>query len=107
MERLLPFIDYSAGGSIDGVIRQVNECIQASTNRTIIVPGHGDVSDRATLVEFRDMLVAVRTNVAALKHQGKTLAETVASRPTAAYDEKFGKFLIDPAFFTHLVYMGV
>lgn len=102
-----PFIDYSAGGSIDGVIRQVNDCIKASTNHTIIVPGHGDVSDRETLIEFRDMLVDVRKRVAKLKHQGKTLAETVAARPTAAYDEKFGKFLIDPAFFTHLVYMGV
>ena len=102
-----PFIDYSAGGSIDGVIRQVNACIAASTNHTIIVPGHGDVSDRQALIEFRDMLVAIRKNVARLKHQGKTLAETVAAHPTAAYDAKFGQFLIDPAFFTHLIYMGV
>jgi glyoxylase-like metal-dependent hydrolase (beta-lactamase superfamily II) len=102
-----PFIDYSGGGGIDGVIRQVNECIEESTNHTIIVPGHGDVGDRQTLIEFRDMLVAIRKNVAKLKHEGKTLAETVAAKPTAAYDDKFGKFLINPAFFTHLVYMGV
>ena len=102
-----PFIDYSAGGSIDGVIRQVDACIQASTARTIIIPGHGPIGDRAQLIEFRDMLVGIRNNVARLKHEGRTLAETVAARPTAAYDAKFGKFLIDPAFFTHLVYMGV
>lgn len=102
-----PFIDYSAGGSIDGVIRQVNASIQAATARTLIIPGHGPVGDRTQLTEFRDMLVAIRGNVARLKHQGKTLAETVAAKPTAAYDAKFGKFLIDPAFFTHLVYMGV
>jgi len=102
-----PFIDYSAGGSIDGVIRQVNACIAASTAKTIIIPGHGPMGDRAQLIEFRDMLVAVRANVARLKHQGKTLEETVAAKPTARYDAKFGQFLIDPAFFTHLVYMGV
>lgn len=102
-----PFIDYSGGGGIDGVIRQVNECIQASTDHTIIVPGHGDVGGRQTLIEFRDMLVAIRNNVAKLKHEGKTLSETVAAKPTAAYDAKFGQFLINPAFFTHLVYMGV
>jgi glyoxylase-like metal-dependent hydrolase (beta-lactamase superfamily II) len=102
-----PFIDYSAGGDIDGVIRQVEECIQASTDRTIIVPGHGDVGNRKELIEFRDMLVAIRKNVATMKRQGKTLEETVAARPTAAYDAKFGKFVIDPVFFTHLVYMGV
>jgi glyoxylase-like metal-dependent hydrolase (beta-lactamase superfamily II) len=102
-----PFIDYSAGGSIDGVIRQVNGCIQAATPRTIIIPGHGPMGDRAQLIEFRDMLVGVRKNVARLKHQGKTLAETVAAKPTAPWDAKFRQFLIDPAFFTHLVYMGV
>ena len=102
-----PFIDYSAGGSIDGVIRQVNACIAAATSKTIIIPGHGPIGDRAQLAEFRDMLVGIRANVAKLKHQGKTLAETVAAKPTAVYDAKFGQFLIDPAFFTHLVYMGV
>jgi len=102
-----PFIDYSAGGSIDGVIREVDSCIEASTPHTIIIPGHGPLGTRAGLVEFRDMLVAVRANVARLKHQGKTLAETVDAKPTAAYDAKFGQFLINPAFFTHLVYMGV
>ncbi len=102
-----PFIDYSAGGSIDGVIREVDACIEASTARTVIIPGHGPLGDRAGLIEFRDMLVAIRANVARLKHQGRTLAETVEARPTAAYDAKFGQFVIDPAFFTHLVYMGV
>lgn len=102
-----PFLDNGAGGSIDGLIRWVNECINASTAHTIIVPGHGAVSDRAGLTEFRDMLVTVRANVARLKKQGKTLAETVAAKPTAQFDAKYGDFLINPAFFTQLVYMGV
>lgn len=102
-----PFLDNGAGGSIDGVIHWVNECIKVATPRTIIIPGHGEVSDRAGLMEFRDMLVAVRGNVARLKKQGKTLAETVAAKPTAAFDAKYGDFLISPAFFIQLVYMDV
>jgi len=102
-----PFLDNGAGGSIDGLIRWVNECIKASTAHTIIVPGHGAVGDRAGLTEFRDMLVTVRANVARLKKEGKTLAETVAARPTAAFDAKYGDFLISPAFFTQLIYMDV
>lgn len=102
-----PFIDNGAGGGIDGVIHWVDECIRASTAHTIIIPGHGDVGTRADLVGYRDMLVAVRSNVAALKKSGKTLAETVAARPTAAYDAVYGDFLIGPAFFIQLVYMGV
>lgn len=102
-----PFLDNGAGGNIDGLIRWVSECINASTDKTIIVPGHGEVSNRAGLTEFRDMLVAVRANVANLKKSGKTLAETVAAKPTAAFDAKYGDFLINPAFFIQLIYMDV
>jgi len=102
-----PFLDNGAGGSIDGLIRWVNECIKAAGPDTIIIPGHGEVSNRAGFTEFRDMLVAIRANVAKLKHEGKTLAETVAAKPTAAFDAKYGDFLISPAFFIQLVYMDV
>ena len=71
----------------------------------MIVPGHGaPVSNKAELQAFRDMLVGVRQQVATLKRQGRSLAETVAARPTAAYDAKWGQFVIDGAFFTRLVY---
>jgi hypothetical protein len=33
--------------------------------------------------------------------------ETVAAKPTASFDAKFGNFVIDPGFFTRLVYEGV
>ena len=33
--------------------------------------------------------------------------ETVAAKPTAAFDAKWGQFVIDPGFFTRLVYEGV
>jgi hypothetical protein len=53
------------------------------------------------------MLVAIRKNVAALKKQGKSLEETLAAKQTAAYDAKWGQFLMTPAVFTGLVYSGV
>jgi hypothetical protein len=65
------------------------------------------VSNKSELKEFRDMLVGVRDNVAALKKAGRTWQETVAAKPTAAYDGKWGQFVIDPPFFTKLVYEGV
>ena len=102
-----PFIDIATGGSIDGAIRLANRCIAQVTDSTIIVSGHGPVGDRAQLIEFRDMLVAVRKNVARLKKQGKSLDEVLAAKPTAAYDAKWGGFVIDPAFFTRLVYASL
>ena len=72
-----------------------------------MIPGHGPVGDRAGLVEFRDMLVAVRDKVAALKQQGKALEEVTAAKPTAEFDAKWGGFVIDGKTFTQLVYAGV
>src|SRR5258706_565031 len=45
--------------------------------------------------------------MAELKNQGKSLSETIAAKPTAAYDTKWGQFLMTPAIFTGLVYSGV
>lgn len=102
-----PFIDESTGGSIDGAIRLANRALAQVTDKTIIVPGHGPVGNRAQLIEFRDMLVSIRDNVARLKRQGKTLDEVLAAKPTAAFDAKWGGFVIDPAFFTRLVYSSL
>jgi glyoxylase-like metal-dependent hydrolase (beta-lactamase superfamily II) len=105
---IYPFIDYSTGGGIDGMIAASDANLAATTDKTIIIPGHGNpVSNRAELKEFRDMLVAIRGSVAALKKQGRSRDETVAAKPTAAFDAKWGNFVIDPGFFTRLVYEGV
>jgi len=102
-----PFIDYSTGGSIDGSIRAAEANLAAAASTTLFIPGHGAVGRRSDLQEFRDMLATIRDNVATLKKQGRTLEESVAARPTAAFDAKWGQFLITPAMFTGLVYMGV
>ena len=71
---------------------------------TIIIPGHGSLGNKTQLTEFRDMLVTIRDNVAKLKKEGKSLDETIAAKPTAAFDEKWGK---KPDAFIGYVYQGV
>jgi glyoxylase-like metal-dependent hydrolase (beta-lactamase superfamily II) len=102
-----PFIDYSTGGSINGSIRAAEDNVSMVTDKTIVIPGHGPVGGKSGLIEFRDMLIAIRDNVATLKKQGKTLDETIAAKPTEAFDAKWGQFLVSPALFTGLVYRGV
>jgi glyoxylase-like metal-dependent hydrolase (beta-lactamase superfamily II) len=105
---IYPFIDYSTGGSIDGMIAAAAANLAATTDTTIIIPGHGQpVSNRSELQEFRDMLVTIRDNVATLKKQERSRDETVAAKPTAAFDAKWGNFVVDPGYFTRLVYEGV
>jgi glyoxylase-like metal-dependent hydrolase (beta-lactamase superfamily II) len=104
---IFPFIDYSTGGSIDGMIQASEQNLKIITAEMIVIPGHGPMGNKADVEEFYDMLVTVRHNVGELKRQGKSVEETIAAKPTAMYDAKFGQFLITPAFFTALVYKGV
>jgi len=99
-----PFIDYSSGGNINGMIRATEKNLATTGADTIVIPGHGPIGNRVQLTEFHDMLVGSRDNVAKLKKEGKTLEETVAAKPTADYDAKFGQ---KPAAFIGYVYQGV
>jgi hypothetical protein len=95
------------------MIKAAEANVSTVSDKTIVIPGHNmpghasPVSNKAELASFRDMLVTVRANVAKLKQQGRSLDETIAAKPTTAFDAKWGQFLITPTFFTKLVYEGV
>lgn len=104
---LYPFIDYSTGGNITGVVNAASHNVAVVSEKTVVIPGHGNpVSNKAELIAFRDMLSTIRANVAQLKQQGRTLEETIAAKPTAVFDAKWGQGPIGPDFFTRLVYHG-
>ena len=104
---IYPFIDYSTGGSIDGMIAAGKRNLALASAKTIIVPGHGPVGDRAQLQQFYDMLSGVRARVATLKKQGRSVDETIAAKPTAPYDGTFKAGAIPAEVFVRLVYQGV
>jgi glyoxylase-like metal-dependent hydrolase (beta-lactamase superfamily II) len=65
--------------------------LSRADSRTIIIPGHGPVSNRAELAAYRDMLVATGRRVRELIGEGRNLDEVLAARPTAAYDAVYGQ----------------
>jgi glyoxylase-like metal-dependent hydrolase (beta-lactamase superfamily II) len=91
-----PVIDLGAGGSIDGILEALNDILDMAIPEfrteggTMIVPGHGRLSDSADVGYYRDMLTIVRDNVRTMMDRGLTLAQVKAARPTRAYDRRFG-----------------
>jgi glyoxylase-like metal-dependent hydrolase (beta-lactamase superfamily II) len=102
-----PFIDYSTGGHINGMIKAAEANLAKVTEKTIVIPGHGKIGGKAELTEYRDMLVTIRDRVAALKKEGKSLEEAIAAKTTTAYDAKWATGFITGDVFTKLVYQGV
>ena len=101
-----PFIDYSTGGNIKGMISAAETNLAKVTEQTIVIPGHGKIGGKPEMTEYRDMLITIHDRVAALKKEGKSLEEIVATKPTAAYDSKWATSFITGDVFTKLVYAG-
>ena len=52
----LPFVDLIGGGSIKGFIMNLNKIISISNQETIIIPGHGPISNLEKVKQFRNDL---------------------------------------------------
>jgi cyclase len=91
-----PIIDAQRGGSITGVLDGLNQLLdlvisgEKTEGGTMIVPGHGRISDEADLVEYRDMVTIVRDRMQDMINRGMTLAQVQAARPTMEYDGLYG-----------------
>ena len=91
-----PRIDAGAGGSITGVIDGLNRLLELAIagekteGGTMIVPGHGRISDEADLVEYRDMVTIIRDRVRDMIEKGRTLDQVKAARPTLDFDAQYG-----------------
>ncbi len=95
-----PVIDTNNGGTLSGTIEALGIAIGLAGPDTKIVPGHGVVSSRADVIEFKDMVLAITDRVSTLVEEGKTYEEVTAANPTAEYDEKWGS----PARFLRALY---
>jgi cyclase len=98
-----PFIDFSSGGTPAGVVAAADRVLAIADDKTKIIPGHGPISNKAELKVFRDMVAAVSGRVAQLVKEGKTLDEIIAAKPTADYDERWGKGFIPPPRFIEML----
>src|SRR5688572_8556700 len=85
-----PNIDRTNGGTLKGLIESMDTFISLAGPNTKVVPGHGDVTNRAGLVAHKDVIITVRDRVAKQIQEGKTVEQIVASKPTADLDQKVG-----------------
>lgn len=102
-----PFIDYSSGGWIGGMIAASEQIIKNTDDKTRIIPGHGPIASRADVIRYHDMLRTVRDRIEPRFKAGEPLEAVVAAKPTADLDAQWGKGLISGDPFTMLVYTGL
>lgn len=102
-----PFIDFSSGGNIRGMVTAVEQALETMDADTRVIPGHGPLSNAAELRNYQRMLKAVTERMDALIAEGKDVDAIVAAKPTAAFDADWGNGFIKPDDFVRLVYRGM
>jgi glyoxylase-like metal-dependent hydrolase (beta-lactamase superfamily II) len=92
-----PTPDIKMGGNIQGVIEGLNQLLDMAIPEyrqeggTLIVPGHGRLSDFADVAWYRDMVTIIRDRVQHLIEKGMSLEQVQAAKPTRDYDGRYGK----------------
>ena len=98
-----PFIDAGNGGTLDGMIHFCRETLKLINEDTIVIPGHGPVTDYQALAQYIVMLETVRERIVNLVRDGATLVEIMAAKPTAEFDRQYG----DPTLLINRAYMSL
>jgi glyoxylase-like metal-dependent hydrolase (beta-lactamase superfamily II) len=97
-----PFIDQGAGGSIDGMIKSTEMLLALTNDQSKIIPGHGALSTKKDLIDYKDMLVTVRKRIADGIKQGKTLQQIADSDQLKGYT-----VIADKYFFVESIYKSL
>lgn len=87
---MFPFVDVDSGGSMQGMIAAHDKALSMSDDDTVIIPGHGPLTDKAGLQAARDNLQTIYDRVAALKSEGQSLEDIIAAEPLADMAEMDG-----------------
>ncbi len=91
-----PVIDVKQGGSINGVVEGLNRILRyciaefRTEGGTLVIPGHGRLSDSADVAYYRDMVTILRDRISAMVGRGLTLEQVKAAKPTADYEPRYG-----------------
>src|SRR5688572_26103302 len=100
---MYPFIDVANGGTIDGEINALNAILDITVasnvneGGTLVIPGHGRLSDEQDVIEYRDMATIVRDRIREYVTRGMTLEQVKAKKPTLDFDARYGS---DTGFWT-------
>jgi cyclase len=91
-----PVIDIERGGNIQGVIEGLNRILDMSIAEfrteggTMVIPGHGRLTDSADVAYYRDMVTIIRDRIQDMIKKGMTLQQIKAAKPTRDYDPRYG-----------------
>lgn len=102
-----PIIDESSRGSLRGMIQAVEGLLPLVNSETVVVPGHGPIGNRESLLGFRDMLCTIEGRMKPLIASRSPVAGILAAAPTADFDRLWGRGYVTGDIFVRMILAGV
>lgn len=88
-----PFVDRENGGSIKGLIANLDAVLAKMDNNAFVIPGHGPLGNKAVLDGFRDALKGTVAIMNEAIKNGKTLEEVKKERTLVAWEHLASEFV--------------
>ncbi|MFT7560098.1 MAG: cyclase [Flavobacteriales bacterium] len=88
-----PFVDVDNGGNVLTMAKNLEGLLGAINDKTILIPGHGPLANKADVLRFIAMLKGTNTEVQALKDKGLNLNEIQKKGLSAQWDSWGNGFL--------------
>lgn len=102
-----PYIDIDGGGDLDGYIAAQEQILSLADENTKIIPGHGELADKADLENVTATLKDIRTRIKALVDKGYDEERVVKAKPLADLDEDWAWQFIDGERMTRAAYKSL
>lgn len=89
----LPFVDVDSGGSVDGILAAVDNVVKQIDERTIVIPGHGPVSDRSGLVTYAKLVQKAKDLMLNAMQNNASLEQVIKADPLAVLGLEYAGWL--------------
>ncbi len=92
-----PFIDLDSGGDVRGYLRALRRIYELAGHSTMIIPGHGEVSNKKGLESYILMLEETVTRVQDALNAGRTVDEMIEMDLLGDFDGHWGRGYVNGA----------
>ena len=102
-ESRFPYVDLNGGGSVKGYLNNVRHMIANTPDDVVIIPGHGKLTDKASLKAFADMIDYSINRVSKALANGKSEADILAMGIGEKYKDHSWNFITEERWLKTLV----
>ena len=84
------FIDSGNGGSLSGMIKNLEQALKIINKETVVVPGHGQITNYETVKKYLEGLIITKEKLIEMINKNMSLEEIIKNNPIKNLEEILG-----------------